>query len=451
MAINRRLIFWLIRAYVQKWGRAIFAFFILGLIIFFLLQTVVFSFIAKLTSENKQVIGVVGAYTVDNLPQPFLQLVSRGLTYVSPDGSVHPDLASSWQIQDSGKTYVFTLKKNEKFSDSTPFTTKEINTSIAGVVATKQDAYHITFHLKDSYAPFLITASRPIFKDGFIGLGQFVVKNISLNDTFVQSITLSDAHNSSVVRVYQFYPSNDALKLAFALGEISVAQNLSDIMFQKTSFSSFPNASLTKSTDYTTLVTLFYNNADKTLSDPKLREALSYTIPNTFSQGVRAYTPLSPLSWAYEDTNPHTLDYTHAKLLLEASLGTSAKEYPTFTISTLEKYQNIAKIIQDSFAKIAITTKIEIVTTVPSSFQMYLGDFHLPLDPDQYTLWHSYQENNITNFNKDVRIDKLLEDGRKTVDQSERIKIYADFQKYLNNDQPATFLYFPYSYTLTRK
>ena len=71
------------------------------------------------------------------------------------------------------------------------------------------------------------------------------------------------------------------------------------------------------------------------------------------------------------------------------------------------------------------------------------------MDPDQYTLWHSGQMNNITNY-KNLRIDKLLEDGRQTVDIQSRIKIYADFQKYLLDDAPATFLYFPDIYTVTR-
>ena len=87
-------------------------------------------------------------------------------------------------------------------------------------------------------------------------------------------------------------------------------------------------------------------------------------------------------------------------------------------------------------------------------FQVYLGDFTVPKDPDQYMLWHSDQESNITKF-RSLRIDKLLEDGRKTVAVKERKRIYDDFQKYLLDDAvidtPASFLYFPYTYTLKRR
>lgn len=451
MAINRRLIVWLVKAYIQKWGKAIFAFFILGLVIFFLLQTVVFSFITKITSENKQVIGVVGAYTVDSLPRSLLGQASQGLTIVGPNGIVQPALATSWQVKDNGKTYIFTLRPNQHFSDGTLFTSKEVTLSFANVTISRPNATTIVYHLKDVYSPFLISVSQPIFKDGFVGLGDYKVQHVSLNGTFVQSMTLVNRANSGIVKIYQFYPTEDALKLAFSLGEISQAQGLSDISFQKTSFTAFPNTIITKQTNYQTLVTLFYNTADKNLSDNKIRDALSYTIPSSFSAGVRAYTPLSPLSWAYSSTNPHIQDLTHAKLLIEASFGSSPKDYPVLTINTLPKYQSLAVQLQKIWKTLGIQSKVVTVASVPSSFEIYLGDFRVPEDPDQYTLWHAYQDNNITNFNKDVRIDKLLEDGRKTLAPAQRLSIYADFQKYLNDQQPATFLYFPYSYTLTRK
>ena len=82
--------------------------------------------------------------------------------------------------------------------------------------------------------------------------------------------------------------------------------------------------------------------------------------------------------------------------------------------------------------------------------EMKVKDFNLSKDPDQYPLWHSGEQTNITKY-KNLRIDKLLEDGRKNVDFNTRITIYNDFQKYLIEDTPASFLYFPYEYELIRK
>jgi peptide/nickel transport system substrate-binding protein len=84
----------------------------------------------------------------------------------------------------------------------------------------------------------------------------------------------------------------------------------------------------------------------------------------------------------------------------------------------------------------------------------------IPIDPDQYTLWHSTQATNLTNNavgensdenNDNAKIDKLLEDGRQTLDPEDRRLIYLDFQRFLVEYTPAVFLYHPTSYTILRK
>ncbi|MCS7092795.1 MAG: peptide-binding protein, partial [Patescibacteria group bacterium] len=76
--------------------------------------------------------------------------------------------------------------------------------------------------------------------------------------------------------------------------------------------------------------------------------------------------------------------------------------------------------------------------------------YDIPLDPDQYSLWHSMQtESNISKY-ANPRIDKLLEDGRVTIDIQERKKIYLDFQRFLLEDAPCVFLYHPEYYSIVR-
>ena len=89
------------------------------------------------------------------------------------------------------------------------------------------------------------------------------------------------------------------------------------------------------------------------------------------------------------------------------------------------------------------------VDSVPDTFQVFIGDFAMPPDPDQYLLWHTNQPDNITKLDN-KRIDKLLEDGRKAFDRSARKATYIDLQKYLLAETPAVFLFFPYEYTVTR-
>jgi peptide/nickel transport system substrate-binding protein len=46
---------------------------------------------------------------------------------------------------------------------------------------------------------------------------------------------------------------------------------------------------------------------------------------------------------------------------------------------------------------------------------------------------------------KNAEADALLEQGRHTVDQAQRKKIYDAFQEILHREQPYLFLYAPYS------
>lgn len=56
--------------------------------------------------------------------------IFEGLTRFGPDGSVGPALASSWEIDDDGSRYVFTLQSGVKFHDGADFTADDVKFSI---------------------------------------------------------------------------------------------------------------------------------------------------------------------------------------------------------------------------------------------------------------------------------------------------------------------------------
>ena len=141
-------------------------------------------------------------------------------------------------------------------------------------------------------------------------------------------------------------------------------------------------------------------------------------------------------------------DPKHARELLEDSSASDSANLK-LKLKTLRQYKDVANKLNISWSEIGVDTEIEVIDEVPRDYQMFLGDLPVFKDPDQYTLWHSKQPGNITKY-LNHRIDKLLEDGRQIISQSERKEIYDDFQKYLIDDMPAIFLYFPYTYTLSR-
>ena len=397
---------------------------------------------------SKQSVGITGSYSIDDMPSTILSKVSQGLTKVSDNGQISPDVASSWKIEDNGKKYTFYLKRNIYFTDGTHLTSQKTNYKFRDAQIEYPNDYEIVFKLKDAYSPFLVTVSRPIFKKGFVGLGNYKVSDLKLNGNFLSSIELNSDTKSPKNIKYTFFPTEDALKTSFVLGETSQILGIHNLQVKNKSFSSFKSVRTEKTLNQRQLITLFYNTQDPALSDKKIREALAFSIPDTFPQGQRNPSPFSPNSWANSNIGIYAQDIAHSKEILSSSAASKSSNLK-FTLKSLTQYRDTAEILKDSFKKIGINVEIVDVQSVPDSFQMFLGDFNLSRDPDQYLLWHSNQNSNITNY-KNLRIDKLLEDGRKTSNVNERKKIYSDFQKYLLDDSPASFLYLPFTYDVSR-
>lgn len=425
-------------------------FFVAGFLMFLTLFFTKDFFVSKLPFANKTTIGMVGAYDANNLPNNILLNVSKGLTSVDVNGNVSPALASSWSIDTNNKKYTFKLRKGIWFSDGTPFNSKSVNYNFSDAKIERPDDYTIVFTLKENYSPFLVTVSKPIFKKGFVGVGDYKINSIKFNGNFVESITLSSIKENYKSIKYEFYPTQASLKTAFVLGEVSEIRGITDIKFKNTTFDKFKGTSVQKGTDDTKLVALFYNTQDPVLSDNRLRKALTYAIPDNFSLGERNFSPFAKSSWVRSETAIADIrqDYNHSQLLMgESSASTSGKL--VFEIKTLPQYEASANEISAAWKKLNIQSTVKVVDSIPPTFQIFLGDFNLTGDPDEYPLWHSGQPSNITKY-RSLRIDKLLEDGRKEVSVDSRKQIYANFEKYILDDSPASFLFLPYSFDVTR-
>jgi peptide/nickel transport system substrate-binding protein len=448
---RRRLYFWLLKAYFKKWGKSILLWFIIGLVAFFVFRSSFSYVVSKIPFIQHKEIGLVGAYSTDSLPTLILNNISVGLTRIDSDSTVKPAISQSWDIKDGGKTYIFKLKKQLFFSDGTLLTSDKINYGFKDVVLERPDKQTIIFKLKENYAPFLVTVSQPIYKNNFIGLGEYKIKTLKFNGNFIQTLTLESIRNKNLI-TYQFYPTEESLKLAFTLGEVSEISNVQNTDFRNTDLATFKNATISKKTDFSTLVSIFYNTQDKMLSDKKLRKALDYALPNLFNEGERNHTPYAPNIWVNKgEINDKQRDINKAKdLINQVKESASASAVIKIELQVLAKHEKIANEIKSAWDKLGVETNIKIVDQLPDNFQVFLGEYFIPKDPDQYSLWHSDQQNNITKY-KNLRIDKLLEDGRETVDIEKRRKIYLDFQKYLIDDLPASFLINPYIFDIERK
>ena len=444
--LKRRYYAWLIKAHFKKMRRTIISSLLLGILIFFAIIGLINYYFRPLIFKTTENIGYTGTYTIQTIPKEILSQISYGLTKVESSGQVLPAASSSWTIK-GDKMYVFKIRHGIKFHNGEELTSKNVSYNFEDVDIKTIDKYTIQFTLKNPYSPFLTTVARPIFGKNLSGIGKYKMENIDVNGGFVRSITLIDTTSKNKKRKIYFYPTQRALKVAFLLGEVSKIYGASSTMIDKTDLSKWSKVKSQGYINYSSLISIFYNSNDSVLNNKKVRQALNYALPATVDIGERAFGPIPPNSIYF--SQPPT--YKISDIELSKTLLSSFKEpiNSILTISTTDEFQRVAQEIQKAWEKIGIKTKIKIVQDIPSDFQIFIYKIKIPEDPDQYVLWHSDQANNITHY-KNLRIDKLLEDGRSISDVEKRKKLYADFQKYLTDDVPASFYYFPREYNLTK-
>lgn len=395
--------------------------------------------------QKTQTIGLVGRYTLEDMPNEVLNLVSLGLTELRPDGTPKPGLAKDWTVENDGKQYTFHLQDNLAWQDKTPVKAEDINYNFKDAQISVIDEKTIRFTLKEPFSPFPVVVSRPVFKKGLVGTGSYRIRKITHSGNFVESVYLQTTKKGQPDLFYRFYPTESVAKIGLKLGEVKTLKNIAD----KGGFEGWDKIKITPQIHFDQYLAIFFNTQIAPFSSKNFRQTLAYAIPKT--QGPeRTLGPISPRSWAYsEDVKPYEYDLTKAKQFLAKELVKDKKI--EITLSTAPYLLSEAETIAKAWETLGLKVNIGMIKDQPENTQALLAIQVIPPDPDQYTLWHSTQEaSNITQF-KSPRIDKLLEDGRKTVDREKRKKIYFDFQKFLIEEAPVIFLSYPFTYEISRQ
>lgn len=390
-----------------------------------------------------KIIGVEGLYTSTKLPPLIARQISYGLTQINDNGrAVNSPLVSEIEIKNDHKQYVFHLNPFT-WHNGSPFTAFDVARlyKINNADLSTPSASILVINLEKEFAPLLSLLSQPLIDAKQIGLGPEILTDINYRDGYVKNLTLQNRETRKPT-IYRFYPNQADLVTAFKLGEIS--------QFTTPTFpqdiASWRKVNIVTQVDTTSFYTALFINTAK-FPKKQFRQALSYATPKTTDKNARCLGPISPNSWAY---NPQIKEYNYnpprAKELI-----TPEDPQTLNLIVTNRDLLPLSEKIKTEWQKILGLTVTTTIGSLPQSdFDVILSYGNLPQDPDQYLFWHSTQiSTNITRLNNS-RIDKLLEEGRVTVDPQERKRIYFDFQKYLLEESPAVFINFPTTHTVTR-
>lgn len=444
--------YWFITSITKRHGLTILMSAIIGILV----TVNIPKYIKYIPQSDTLYVGRTGSFSLSQLPLDIQLLVSQGLTSLDKAGVPQPAVAQSWQVKDNGTLYQFTIDPNQRWSDGQPVKASEINYSFNDIVTTVESDSTISFQLKESYAPFPSIASQPLFKKDvarsfpffrktqIIGVNDYRINDIKTRGNTITSLTLQSDDQK---RIYRFYPTEEDAITAFKLGKVDRLENISNLR----NLDQWAGVSITPQVHQDQYLGLFFNTTDTTLSSKPLRQALAYAIETKSpTPENRAISPIPSTSWVH---NPQVKKYEYdtqtATQLLQKEFP-NADQPPQITLTTTQTYAPFAEKIIASWKNIGIDASLKIVNFPDTNeYQALLIGQQSPADPDQYTLWHSTQGTNFTHYNN-PRIDKLLEDGRKTQDPAKRELIYQDFQRFLVEDVPAVFLHYLTTYTIER-
>ena len=430
---------WFISGFLKKYQHII----LIGLVASILLA-LGYTQVKKVLPDKQSsvIIGTVGQYTAQELPSPITQLLQSGLTRIGPEQEIVPNKALGWSINNSQKTYTFKLQPDLLWSDGTPIKAQDINLHIPNIETQSIDEQTISFTLPAKFAPFPALLTFPIISDKGLLPEPFQIKLKQKSTGILTQLNLN-AYNQQVI--IKFYPSSSQVLTAYKMGQIDAL--ITSTTKAETDLSSYGLFQLQQ--DHGQITMLLINAADPALQDKTVRQGIAYTLNDKAFGFNRAFTTINPQSWAY---NPLVKSYDknlgRGVELIRDSLPEDT-EILNLELATTPELLPIAEQIARSNQNPYLKFNVKVSPQAPEGYQLFLTTFNIPVDPDQYAYWHSTQTTNVSHLSNE-KLDKLLEDGRTTLDQNERKQIYTEFQRVFAEELPAIPLFHSHQIVLVR-
>lgn len=212
---------------------------------------------------------------------------------------------------------------------------------------------------------------------------------------------------------------------------------------------------------------LGFNLKDPVLSDPRVRRAIALAIDRAkiadcLLQGTvtLADSLLAPGNWARAEVKAPVYDPAAARALLDEAgypdpdgPGPRPRFKLSYKTSTNKQRRWIADAIADQLGAVGIETEVRsyewgvfFADIVAGNFQMYSLTWVGITDPDIYYLaFHSASAppaGSNRNRYDNPEVDRLTEEGRRTLDRQGRKRVYAQIQKILADEQPYVSLWY---------
>ncbi|WP_051254953.1 ABC transporter substrate-binding protein [Pontibacillus marinus] len=417
----------------------------------------------------------------DTSAKRVVEIVYDGLIRLNANLEPQPSLATDWENPDA-TTWIFTLREGVTFHDGEPFTAEDVKYTFDTILdpdfkapyaslykpidsVEVIDETHVQFNLKEPYAPLLtyldvgiipkhVAEKGDSLSSNPIGTGPYKMIEWKKNSkiTFEANKEYWGGEPTTGKIVYNIIPDNTTRVAALESG---------DIDFVHSPLSPQDISRIKANKDFKVVETqglgftyLNFNTEHEILSDVKVRQGIAHLInKEVISEDIYqnmdkpGKSPLIPASWAYSDEiTGFEFDKEKAKKLFadagwtdtnnDGVLDKNGKNL-SITLSTHSEDPNriqIVEYLQNVFTNNGIET--EVLTNEWPTFSTSLmeGNFDIGLvgwlnlvgpDRSMYNQFHSESGSNYGGYDN-ARVDELLEEGRRVLDQSKRTEIYQE-------------------------
>ncbi len=418
----------------------------------------------------------------------------RLVQYKGSETEVEPSVAKSWDVSPDGLTWTFHLRDDVKFADGTPLDANAVKFSFDRLMKIKQgpsdafptlesvtvvDPYTVQFKLNKVFPPFLSTLAT----NGGSIVNPAVMKHEKDGD-MGQNWLATHTEGSGPYQVAEWQPSQyiklkanagywggkpkldtilvktikdpSAQRMALEKGDIDIAENIPvdqiEELKKNPEINVFESPSLM--VDY-----LYLNTQKPALSNPKVRQAISYAIDyqgiiSSVWQGnaTQMRGPIPDGLWGHDPgVFQYTRDVAKAKALLEEAHAGGL----TLTLMYSDGkawWEPEAQIIQNNLADIGITVKLEKIAYATQREKIDKGDFDMTLGvwspdyADPYMFMNYWFDSNNFGlagnraFYKNPQVDDLVRKAATITDAQKRVELYRQAQDIIMQDAPYVFL-----------
>jgi len=428
------------------------------------------------------------------------------IKYDSKDLHPVGNLAETWSVAPDGLSYTFNLRKNVKWHDGKPFTADDVaftfglwqnpdityylRGNVSNVTkAEAVDTYTAKITLKEPLVslPVLLGYNMPMlpkhllsgltkeqlakptdFLNKPVGTGPFKFSK-KQSGAFVQLDANADYWDGAPLLdsfVFKIVPDVDAQLAQARAGDLDL------VILEPHQLQAVKGASnlVVDEAIQVNHVYFEFNNTLPQFKDKVVRQALTYglnraSIIKDLLGGTAelATGPISPvMSWAYNaNVKQYPYDPDMGNKLLEdagwkkGADGVRAKDGVRLAfkiqVDPNPTRQQIALLGKDNWAKLGVSAELEVMEynniltrarAKPPTHEANPNWLITPPDPDLSTYYTSKAGGNTSEYSN-PEVDKLLVEGRKTVDQTARAAIYKKMQELIAEDAPIIYLYYP--------